>query len=59
MFYFIQRMDARVLRPADLIDPDYGRRLRQAAAKGIEIMAYDVHISLQGIKLNNNIPCEL
>jgi sugar fermentation stimulation protein A len=59
MFYFIQRMDARVFRPADHIDPDYGRRLRQAAAKGIEIMAYDVHISLQGIKLNNNIPCEL
>ena len=59
MFYFIQRMDARVFRPADHIDPDYARRLRQAVAKGIEIMAYDVHISLQGIKLNNNIPCEL
>ncbi|MBW2437586.1 MAG: DNA/RNA nuclease SfsA [Deltaproteobacteria bacterium] len=52
-------MDARVFRPADHIDPDYARRLRQAVAKGIEIMAYDVHISLQGIKLNNNIPCEL
>lgn len=59
MLYFIQRMDARVFRPADHIDFDYGRRLRQAAGKGIEIMAYDVRISLQEIELNNNIPCEL
>jgi sugar fermentation stimulation protein A len=59
MFYFIQRMDVRVFRPADHIDPDYGRRLRQAAAKGIEIMAYDVHISLQDIELKNNITYEL
>ncbi len=59
MFYFIQRMDARVFRPADHIDPAYGRRLRQAAEKGIEILAYDVRISLQRIELNNNIPCAL
>jgi sugar fermentation stimulation protein A len=59
MFYFIQRMDARLFRPADAIDPDYGRRLRWAAAKGVEVIAYDVQISLQGIELNNNIPCAL
>lgn len=59
MFYFIQRMDARVFHPADHIDPAYGRRLRQAAEKGIEVLAYDAQISLQRIKLNNNIPCEL
>ena len=59
MFYFIQRMDARVFRPADHIDPDYGRRLRQAVENGVEILAYDVRINLQGIELNNNIPCEL
>ena len=59
MFYFIQRMDARVFRPADHIDSDYGHRLRQAADKGVEVIAYDVRISLQGIELNRNIPCEL
>ncbi len=59
MFYFIQRMDARVFRPADHIDPDYGRRLRQAAEKGVEVIAYDVRISLEAIELNQNIPCEL
>jgi sugar fermentation stimulation protein A len=52
-------MDAQVFRPADHIDPEYGRRLRQAVEKGIEVLAYDVRISLQGIELNKNIPCEL
>ena len=59
MFYFIQRMDAQVFRPADHIDPDYGRGLRRAAKKGVEVLAYDVRIDLQGIELNKNIPCEL
>jgi len=59
MFYFIQRMDARVFRPADQIDPEYGRRLRQAADKGVEVLAYDVRINLHGIELNKKIPCEL
>jgi sugar fermentation stimulation protein A len=58
MFYFIQRMDAQVFRPADHIDPEYGRRLRQAVEKGIEVLAYDVRINLQGIELNKKIPCE-
>ena len=59
MFYFIQRMDAQVFRPADNIDPAYGRRLRQAVEKGIEVLAYDVRIDLQGIELNKKIICEL
>ena len=59
MFYFIQRMDAQVFKPADHIDPAYGRRLRQALKKGIEVVAYDVRINLQGIELNQKIPCEL
>ena len=58
-FYFIQRMDAQVFRPADHIDPEYGRALRQAAKNGIEVLAFDVRIDLQGIELNQNIPCEL
>jgi sugar fermentation stimulation protein A len=59
MFYFIQRMDAQVFRPADHIDPQYGRGLRQAVKNGIEVLAYDVRIDMQDIELNQNIPCEL
>ena len=59
MFYFIQRMDAQVFRPADHIDAGYGRGLRRAVENGIEVLAYDVRIDLQGIELNQKIPCEL
>jgi len=59
MFYFIQRMDAKVFEPADRIDPEYGIGLRRAVRGGVEILAYDVAIGLKGIKLNRRIPCEL
>ena len=59
MFYFIQRMDARVFKPADHIDPDYGRGLRRAVRCGVEILAYDVAIDLKCISLNRKIPIEL
>jgi sugar fermentation stimulation protein A len=59
MFYLIQRMDARVFKPADPIDPEYGKELRRAVLGGVEILAYDVSIDLEGIKLNRRIPCEL
>ena len=59
MFYFIQRMDARVFKPADHIDPEYGKGLRRALRSGVEILAYDVTIDLDGIRLNRRIPYEL
>jgi len=59
MFYLIQRMDAQLFRPADLIDPAYGRELRRAIQKGVEVMAYDVAIDLKGIELNREIPFDL
>ncbi|MBW2193226.1 MAG: DNA/RNA nuclease SfsA [Deltaproteobacteria bacterium] len=59
MFYLIQRMDAEVFRPADHIDPEYGRELRRVAGQGVEIVAYDVLIDLKTITLNEKIPCRL
>jgi sugar fermentation stimulation protein A len=59
MFYFIQRMDAAVFNTADHIDPKYGEGLRSAVKSGLEILAYDVAIDLNGIKLNRKIPYEL
>ena len=59
MFYFIQRMDAEVFKPADHIDSEYGKGLRRAVRSGLEVLAYDVAIDLNGIKLNRKIPYEL
>lgn len=59
MFYLIQRMDAKIFKPAHHIDPDYGEALEQAAGNGVEIMVYDVQIDLQGICLRDRVPFEI
>ncbi len=56
MFYLVQRMDARVFKPADHIDPDYGRELRKAVRNGVEILTYDVTLDLKGIGLHGPLP---
>ena len=59
IFFLIQRMDATSFAPADSIDPEYGKKLRQASENGVEILAYDVFIDLAGIRMNNRLPCDL
>jgi sugar fermentation stimulation protein A len=59
MFYLIQRMDAKLFRPADHIDPAYGKELRRAVNNGIEILAYDVQLDLNKIKLNKTVSIEI
>jgi sugar fermentation stimulation protein A len=59
IFFLIQRTDARFFKPADGVDPEYGRQLRQAVAQGVEIMAYDTDIDLKKICLGRPLPCRL
>jgi len=59
MFFLIQRMDAKRFKPADRIDPEYGKGLRRAAKDGVEIIVYDTKIDLKGIRLNRQIPYSL
>ena len=59
IFFLIQRMDAVVFRPADRIDPVYGLELRKAVNNGVEILCYDVIISLENIAINKAVVCQL
>jgi sugar fermentation stimulation protein A len=59
MFYLIQRTDAELFKPADQIDPEYGRELRRAVRRGVEILVYDVCIDLEAIRLNRKMPYKL
>ncbi len=45
IFFLVQRGEARAFTPADAIDPDYGRLLRQALAEGVEVLAYGSRVS--------------
>ena len=52
-------MDARIFTPADAVDPEYGRRLRQALKDGVEIMACDTLLNLRHIALHRFLPWRL
>ncbi len=47
------------VRPADEIDPEYGRLLRLAAARGVEIIAWSVIPRPQGLEVAGQLPVTL
>jgi sugar fermentation stimulation protein A len=59
IFYLIQRMDAKVFQPAVHIDSEYGKALREVVSAGVEVLAYDVDISLERIDLRGPVPVKL
>ena len=40
IFFLVQRGEAIAFTPADRIDPEYGRLLREVVAAGVEVLAY-------------------
>ena len=59
LVFTVQREDCQSFSPADDIDPEYGRLLRQAAEQGLEISAYPCHLDDSGIQLNTEAPLQL
>ena len=59
MFYFVQRSDCELFKPADTIDPVYGETLREAASKGVEILVYEAKVSPTQIRLGGTLPYDL
>ena len=56
LVFCVQRSDVHQVRPADGINPVYGKTLRQALANGVEVLAYRAVISLREISLREKIP---
>ena len=55
LVYCVQRGDVGEVRPADAIDPRYGRTLREALAAGVEVLAYRARVTSQAIELCERI----
>jgi sugar fermentation stimulation protein A len=55
-FYCVQRGDVHEVRPADGIDYEYGRTLREAIAAGVEVLAYRAKVTPREIRLAERIP---
>jgi len=58
-FFFVSRGDVEVFRPADAIDPEYGRALRRAARAGVEVLAYTARVEARRLELLRPLAVEL
>ena len=54
--YCVQRGDVNEVRPADAIDAEYGRTLREAIDAGVEVLAYRARVATDEIRLETRIP---
>lgn len=54
--FCVQRCDVDEVRPADAIDPTYGRTLREALQSGVEAIAYRATLCPQSVTLVEPIP---
>ncbi|MGF7138421.1 DNA/RNA nuclease SfsA [Roseimarinus sediminis] len=59
MLYIVQRSDVSHFGPAEVIDPDYAKGLRKAAAAGVELFAVQALVSPSEITLGRRLPVVL
>lgn len=59
IFFLVQRSEATSFSPADEIDPDYGRLLRQVVAQGVEVLAYKTVVTPEENCVGERIPVVL
>ena len=58
LVFCVQRGDVDCVRPADHIDPVYGRTLREALAAGVEVIALGATVTPAGIELERRLAVE-
>ncbi len=56
LVFCVQRGDVNEVRPADEIDPRYGRALRAAIAAGVEVHALRAQPTIHAIRLESSVP---
>ncbi len=56
IFFVVQRADGNAVAPADVIDVEYGRLLREATASGVEALAYQAHVSPEEVRISHRVP---
>ncbi len=59
ILFLVQRGDAQAFAPADEIDAEYGRLLREAVAGGVEALAYRTQVSPLASRIEKQLPVHL
>ena len=57
--FVVQRSDCEYFRPADEIDPTYGRWLRRAVKAGVEPLPYVAKVTPKGIMMTKKLETRL
>lgn len=56
LIYCVQNTHINKIFPADHIDHDYGKLVRQAIIEGVEVIAYNINITTQELTINEPVP---
>lgn len=59
LLFCVGREDVESVAPADAYDPAYGRALRESARRGVEVLAWRVRITPEGLDLDRPLPVDL
>ena len=59
VFFCVQREDVDYFVPAEHIDPGYAQALREVAAQGVEVLAYEASLSPEAITVVRQLPVRL
>lgn len=59
MLYIIQRSDVEVFAPAEEIDPDYAKLLKEAIRGGVEVIVMQAEVTPERIELKKKLPFEI
>ena len=59
VLFLVQRAEAEAFAPADAIDAEYGRLLRQAVAGGVEALACGTRVTPEEVRIERQLPVRL
>lgn len=59
LLFVVQRADIVSVEPADAVDPEYGAELRRVAGLGVEVMAWQADVTVQGVTWGRELPVRL
>jgi len=59
VLFVIQMADVKYLHPNDTTDPEFGKAIREAAKKGVHVMAVDCAVDIGSMAIRNQVLVKL
>ena len=59
VLFVIQMADVKYIHPNDRTDPDFGAALREAAARGVKVLAVSCQIRVDEMNISGSVPVHL